>query len=60
MIKAKIHPEFVLEWFLKSFYPYISKDVPTSGVSSEEEDIFRAQQLDLIYSHSGILYEIFS
>jgi hypothetical protein len=43
MIKAKIPPEFLLEWFLKSLFPYISKDVSTSGVSSKEEAIFRAQ-----------------
>jgi hypothetical protein len=60
MIKAMIPPEFLLEWFLKSLFPYISKDVSTSGVSSKEEAIFRAQQLDLIYSQSGILYKIFS
>ena len=38
--------------------PYISKDVSTSGVTNEEEAILKAQQLDLIYSQSGILYEI--
>jgi hypothetical protein len=32
--------------------------ISTSGVSSEEEEIFRAQHLDLIYSQFGILYEI--
>ena len=37
---------------------YISKDVSTSGVTNEEEAILRAQQLDLIYSQSGILCEI--
>ena len=37
---------------------YISKDVSTSKVTNEEEAILRAQQLDLIYSQSGILYEI--
>src|SRR5713226_4290285 len=58
LIKATIPPEFLLEWFLKSLLPYISKDVSTSGVTSEEEAILRAQQLDLIYSQSGILYEI--
>ena len=57
-IKATIPPEFLLEWFLKSLFPYISKDVSTSGVTIEEEAILRAQQLDLIYSQSGILYEI--
>jgi hypothetical protein len=32
----------------------------TSGVFSEEDAIMRAQQLELIYSRSGLLYEIFS
>ena len=58
LIKATIPPEFLLEWFLKSLFPYISKDVSTSGVTNEEEAILRAQQLDLIYSQFGILYEI--
>jgi hypothetical protein len=48
----------MLEWFLKSLLPYISKDVSTSGVTSEEEVIFKAQHLDLIYAQSGMLYEI--
>jgi hypothetical protein len=30
----------------------------TSGVFSEEDAIMRAQQLELIYSQSGLLYEI--
>ena len=58
LIKATIPLEFLLEWFIKSLFPYISKDVSTSGVTNEEESILRAQQLDLIYSQSGILYEI--
>ena len=57
-IKAHILPEFVLEWFLKSLLPYISKYLSTSGVTTEEESILRAQQLDLIYTQSGIRYEI--
>jgi hypothetical protein len=48
----------MLEWFLKSLLPYISKDVSTSGETSEEEDNFKSQQLDLIYAQSGMLYEI--
>lgn len=55
LIKAKIPPEYRLEWFLKSLQPEISKDVSMSGVYSEEQAIFRAQQLELIYSQSGIL-----
>jgi hypothetical protein len=47
-----------LEWFLKSLLPYILKDVSTSRVTSEEEAIFKSQQLDLIYAQSGMLYEI--
>ena len=38
--------------------PYIAKDVSTSGVQNEEQVIFRAQELDLIYAQSIILYEI--
>ena len=38
--------------------PYIRKDVSTSGVQNEEQAIFRAQELDLIYAQSILLYEI--
>jgi hypothetical protein len=58
LIKAYIPPEFFLGWFLKSLQPYISKDVSTSGVTFEDEVIFKFQQLDLIYSQSRMLYEI--
>ena len=51
-------PEFLLEWFLKSLLPYITKDVSTFGVQNKEQAIFRAQELDLIYAQSRILYEI--
>ena len=58
MIKAFIPAEFLLEWFLKSLFPYIAKDVSISGVQNEEQAIFRAHELDLIYAQSGLLYEI--
>jgi hypothetical protein len=38
----------------------ISKEVSTSGVTIEEEEIFRDQQLDLIYAQSGMLYDLLS
>ena len=38
--------------------PYIGKDVSTSRVQNEEQAIFRAYELDLIYAQSGLLYEI--
>jgi hypothetical protein len=58
LIKVKVPPAFLLEWFLKSLVPCMSKDVAMSGVFSEEEAIMRAQQLELIYSQSDMLYEI--
>jgi hypothetical protein len=58
LIKVKVPPAFFLEWFLKSLVPCVSKDIATSRVFSEEEAIMRAQQLELIYSQSDMLYEI--
>jgi hypothetical protein len=50
LIKVLLPPAFLLEWFLKSSVPQLSKDVVTSGVFSEEDAIMRAQQIELIYS----------
>jgi hypothetical protein len=36
----------------------ILKDVATSRLTTKEEAIFRAQQLDLIYAQSGMLYHL--
>jgi hypothetical protein len=47
----------MLEWFLKSLQHYILKYVSTSRVTSEEEVIFKAQPLDLIYARCGMLYK---
>jgi hypothetical protein len=57
--QVPVPPTFLLEWFFKSLVPQLSKDVATSRVFFEEDTIMRAQQLELIYSQSGILYEIF-
>ena len=43
---------------MKSLLPYISKYVSTLRVTTEEEAILMAQQLNLIYAQYGILYEI--
>jgi hypothetical protein len=48
----------MLEWFLKYLVPQLSKDIVTSEVFSEEYAIMRAQQFELIYSHSDLLYNI--
>jgi hypothetical protein len=59
LIKVRVPPTFLLEWFLKSLVPQLSKDIAMSGVFSEEEVIMRAQQFELIYSQSGLLYKVF-
>jgi hypothetical protein len=43
LIKVPVPPGFLLEWFLKSLVPQLSKDVTTSAVFSEEDAIMRAQ-----------------
>jgi hypothetical protein len=58
LIKTPIPLTFLLEWFLKSLHPPISKAVATSRVTTEEEAIFRAHHLDLIYAQSGMLYHL--
>jgi hypothetical protein len=35
LIKVQVPPYFLLEWFLKSLVPQLSKDIVTSGVFSE-------------------------
>jgi hypothetical protein len=59
LIKVPVPPAFLLEWFLKSLVPQLSKDIATFRVFSEEDAIMRAQQFELIYSQSGLLYNIF-
>jgi len=58
LIKVLVPPTFLLEWFLKSLVPQLSKDVAMSGVFLEEEAIMRAQQLELIYSQYSFIYEV--
>jgi hypothetical protein len=55
LIKATIPLEFMLEWFLKSLLSYFLMDVSTSGVMTEEEAIFKSQQLDIIYAQFWML-----
>jgi hypothetical protein len=43
LIKVQVPLDFLLEWFLKSLVPVVSKDVAISGVFSEEEAIMRVQ-----------------
>jgi hypothetical protein len=59
LIKVLVPPAFLLEWFLKYLVPQLSKDIATLGVFYKQDTIMRAQKLELIYSQSGLLYEIF-
>jgi hypothetical protein len=59
LIKATILDQLLDEWFKKSLLPPISHDVAMGGVFTEEESIAHAQYLDLVYSQSGTLYELF-
>ena len=49
--------KLIFQEFLKSLQSDISKDVSLSRVFSEEQAIFRTQQLELIYSQSGVLHK---
>lgn len=54
---AEIPGKFILADWLKLLLHNISIDVAMSGAITEEQLILRAQQLYLIYSQSGTLYE---
>jgi hypothetical protein len=56
LCKIEVTDELLLDWFLKSLFPLIAKDVATTMPQSEEEAITKAQHFDLIYSQSGYLY----
>lgn len=58
MIKAEILGRFLVNWFLKSLRLEICKDATMMGKWMEEEKILRSQQLNLIYSQTGMIYNI--
>jgi hypothetical protein len=58
LIKVPVPLAFLLAWFLKYLVPQVSKYVVTSRVFSEEDAIMSAQHFELIYSRSGLLYNI--
>ena len=57
MIKAQILDEFLVGWFVKYLFPYITIDVALLGVTTKEQAIIRSQQLYLVYSQYNMLYE---
>lgn len=60
LIKFKIPNEFLTEWFTKSFINKVVVDISMGGCVTKDQDISRAQYLDLVYSQSGMLYDMFS
>ena len=59
MIMSKILDELLVDWFIKSFFPYIAKDVDLLRVTTKEQMIIRDQKLDLFYSQTQFIYDIF-
>jgi hypothetical protein len=53
-----IPKQFLMDWFIRSLLPTISKDVTMEGEDTEEQDILYSQHLKLIYSQYFIPYDI--
>ena len=58
LIKAEIPDQFLVDWFVKSLFPTLSKGVAMSGDMTGEQLIQSAQQMDFIYSQSGTLCDL--
>ena len=58
LIKAPIPDQLLAYWFTKSLFPPISRDVAMGNAVTEEQDIIRAQYLDLVYYESSTLYDL--
>ena len=50
LIKAPIPDQLLSEWFTKSLFPPISRDVAMGGGVTKEQAIIHAQYMDLVYS----------
>ena len=57
MVETFVPDQLLVEWFIKSPLPSITKDVAKGGFIIEEKVISHAQYLDLIYTQSSTLYE---
>ena len=56
--KIDVEPKFLLDWFLKSLLPPISKDVAMDMPQTKDEAILKAQTFELIYAQYAYLYTI--
>ena len=58
IIKAPIPDQLLADWFTKSLFPPIARDVAMGDVVTKEQAISRGQYLDLVYSQSGTIYDL--
>jgi hypothetical protein len=58
LIKLELIDQLLEKWFMKSFVNDIACDISMGGVVTEEQEIIRAQYLDLVYSQMGTLYDL--
>jgi hypothetical protein len=58
LIKDTILDQLLADWFTKSIFPPIARDVTMGGVVTKEKVISRAQYLDLVYSQFYTLYNL--
>ena len=58
MIRAEILQKLLVDWFVKSLLPSITKDVALSGAVTNAKVILKAQQFYLLYYQYQMLYEI--
>ena len=56
--KIQLDDRILLDAFLSTLLPPISKDMVSQCPQTKEESILMAQQFDLIYAQSGYLYTI--
>ena len=58
LIKATTPDQILVDWFTKSLFLPIARDVAMGGVMIEDQAISCAQYLDLVYSQSDTLYDL--
>jgi hypothetical protein len=59
MIKEKLPNQLLMDWFTKSLFPSISKDVTMVGMAYKEQYMLHDNNLDHFNSYYNTLYNIF-
>ena len=57
MVKTYVPDQVLAEWFIKSLLVSITEDVAKGGFVTEDQVITHVQDLHLIYTQSGMLYD---